>query len=169
MNRIKTVNLTAIYSVETRKVSLIVALITVIIWGVDKLHPIFISELSDILLWILVVALFVANFSNTRGDPYQNLLRRYLSYKSVLCALIGFLMSISFVEIFYGFRFESSTLIFALVINLGLLLIELGLRIFGGYIELSNEGIMHILNDNRILWIWGIASLFSLVGIILIC
>ncbi len=163
MRRNNTFNLTAVYGPTTRFLSLIAAALCGAVWGLSYGWP-GLEDSAPLFLWGAAGFLAVANFSRTDRDRYQNLLRRYLSFKGALSAIMGFLLALALMEILFGRTITLPPLQVALGLNLVILFLEWGMRWRVGKMQVNDEGLRHIVNEYPwIVVIWLILSVTTLI------
>lgn len=158
-------NLTAVYGPTTRFLSLLAAALCGAVWGLSYGWP-GLDGAAALFLWGAAGFLSVANFSMTNTDRYQNLLRRYLSFKGTLSALMGFLLALALMEILFGRTITLPPLQVALGMNLVILFLEWGLRLKVGRMQVTDERLRHIVKEYPwIVIIWLILSITTLIAL----
>ncbi len=150
---------------STRKIALILACFSAGLWAVSVWDSALVVPVP-IFLWTTVVALFLANYSESGKREHGWVLSKYISFKHAVSAGIGFLMAIALMEILFGLRYRLSPLYLALGINLMILIIEWGIR----------RNIIGHMNNNKYLkrwlygpgWLIGSWLVFSVVTLVVI-
>lgn len=165
MRRDNTFNLTAVYGPTTRFLSLVAAALCGVVWGLSYGWP-GLEDSAPLFLWGAAGFLSVANFSMTDTDRYQNLLRRYLSFKGALSAMMGFLLALALMEILFGRSIIPPPLEVALGLNLVILFLEWGMRLKVGKIQVTDERLRYIVKEYPwIVVIWLILSITTLIAL----